>query len=380
MKRFLAILAAMTLLFAAIPALAFTGYTEDPGDPSMTMLEEPPFDIELRRVENDPETSENNWGETIYIWHYMEDDAPIAAGDTVTFSMEIEIPEEIDGVDEESANDIKVAFFFVGLDELEIVTATGADANYECDYDAGYCYPLPGYGNIEIEDGVVTVHPHLGSVMQIVVRGEATADSIDAVTVVAVGQTDLPAYFSVGKLVAIDGGYYVYYKDLFNVQIRGMKFFADENDNFDHYYVCLNDHDYVRSEDGSSFTMVEDPSVVYTEGDRFEALTLAYETYMNFFGFTDDGVHDLLTDNVFLADCHYDFCVLMNTFGGQGGQPPVDPTEPPVDPTEPPVDPTEPPVDPTPVTPPQTGAVSLAAVGVIAALAGAGIVVFRRKK
>ena len=102
--------------------------------------------------------------------------------------------------------------------------------------------------------------------------------------------------------------------------------------------------------------------MVYTEGERFEALTLAYETYMNFFGFTDDGVHDLLNDNVLLAGRHYEFSALTYSFGGE------------------PVDPTEPPVDPTPVNPPTTGAISVAAIGVLAVVSGAGVVLFRRKK
>ncbi|MBQ4429301.1 MAG: hypothetical protein II871_05960 [Clostridia bacterium] len=65
-------------------------------------------------------------------------------------------------------------------------------------------------------------------------------------------------------------------------------------------------------------------------------------------------------------------------------EPPVEPTEPPVEPTEPPVEPTEPPVEPTPepTTPPTppTGTIALVGVGIAALVAGAGIILFRRKE
>ncbi|MBR3297820.1 MAG: hypothetical protein IKI64_01310 [Clostridia bacterium] len=65
-------------------------------------------------------------------------------------------------------------------------------------------------------------------------------------------------------------------------------------------------------------------------------------------------------------------------------EPPVEPTEPPVEPTEPPVEPTEPPVEPTPepTTPPTppTGTIALVGVGIAALVAGAGLILFRRKE
>ena len=61
---------------------------------------------------------------------------------------------------------------------------------------------------------------------------------------------------------------------------------------------------------------------------------------------------------------------------------PVDPTSEPVEPTEAPADPTGAPADPTPapVPVPPTGTISLAVLGIAAAVAGAGAVSFRRKK
>lgn len=376
MKKLIAILAAAALMFTAVGALAFTGFNSDPGTPVVYDVEDSLFDVSVRRVANDPEVDETPWGEQIYTWIYMEDDAPIDAGDDVTFACEYSIPEAIDGISAEDMASIEIVFHFYGPDGIEIIDATGLEANYECDYDAGYCYPLPGYGNASVSANTLTVDAVAGTNVQVVVRGMALEGNVSCECEVVVGQYRIPTHFSVGKVVRVDGGYYAFVKDLFNVQIRGMKFFA-ENGVFTGYYVCLNDHDYIRSADGSSFTSVEDPTVVYTEGVRFEALTLAYNTFMGFFGFTDDGVNDVLTDGVMLAGSepvrfrtHYEF----------GGEAPVEPTDPPAEPTEPPVQPTEPPTDPTPVNPPTTGAVSLAFAGVAAVLAGAGIVLFRKKK
>lgn len=58
---------------------------------------------------------------------------------------------------------------------------------------------------------------------------------------------------------------------------------------------------------------------------------------------------------------------------------PVDPTEAPVDPSEAPVDPTEAPVDPNPGVP-ATGAITLVGAGVAAILAGAGVVLAKKKE
>ena len=68
-------------------------------------------------------------------------------------------------------------------------------------------------------------------------------------------------------------------------------------------------------------------------------------------------------------------------------EPVVEPTEPVVEPTEPVVEPTEPVVEPTVAPtnaptpkPPVTGAISLAGLGIAAIVAGAGIVIFRKKE
>ena len=398
MKKIIAFLTALVLAAACVSALAFTGFESDPGMPAVEVSEAAFFEAALLRVENEPVEEENEWGETVYTWNYMDENASIAAGDAVTLSCELHIPSQIEGFSAEALNEIKVAFDFGGsLEDVEIVDAYGCDPNIECDYDAGYCYYLPGFGNVAVEDGAVVIDAHVNTNVQIIVRGTAAAEQVVCDYSSTVGQYQLPAHFSCGKLTKSDArgsaAYYVYDKDVMMVQIRGMKFIAVDGV-FDHYYVCLNDKDYVRAEDGSSYTQVIDPSVVYTEGERFEALELAYNTFMNFFGFTDDGIQDVMTDGVFLMDCGAERFEDVFTVGGSSS--PVEPTDEPVEPTEPaeptdePVEPTEPteptdepaeptdePAEPTeaPADPttgaPQTGGRSLSNLGVAAIVIGA---------
>ena len=302
MKKILAIVIAAALMLAAIPAFAFTGFDTDPEAPVLQHSDEQFFPVEINRVENEPEVSENEWGEQVNTWIPMDNGAAIAAGDTVTVCCEFTVPETIEGFEAEALSQIEVMFEFTGLDDADIIDAVGLDANYTCDYDAGYCYPLPGYGNAVMEEGVLVVLAHLGTTVKVIVQGVASDTEVECQNYEIIGQFAIPASFSVGKLVKEDGGWYVYYKDLFNAQIRGMKYFAEDGV-FDHYYVCLNEHDYIRSVElrGVVYTEVGNDENVITEGPKFDALELAYNTYMDFFGFTDDGVSDVLTDNVFLA-------------------------------------------------------------------------------
>ena len=391
MKKTLALITAALLLLAAVPAFAFTGFDAAPDMPAIGVLEENLMNGEVFRVDNEPEVETTPWGEPYYIWNGIPDNTPIAVGDKVTLWCAYEIPTPTNmedfyaayGIDMEALSSIELRYSFKGLEDIEIMDAEGLDPNYECDFDAGYCYPLPGYGNASIEGDELAVYGNYDSIysgdgVMVIVQGTATAETVECDYSFILGQYELPTHFSVGKLAECEGGYYIYEKDTFNVQIRGMKFLAQDGV-FNGYYVCLNDHDYVRSEDGSAFTSVEDPSVVITEGVKFDALTLAYNTFMGFFGFTDDGVADVLTEGVLLYGSEpVQYGVDTYVFGS--GEP-VDPTEPaPVDPTEPaPVDPTEPDVPPVPA-PPATGAVSIAVLGIVSVLAGAGFVASRRKE
>lgn len=393
MKKILAVTVAVLLIFSAVPALAFSGFDNAPDMPTIGELEENLMNGYVFRVDNEPEVETTPWGENYYNWNAIPDDTPIAVGDKVTLWCVYEIPtppgsaaEEFYasyGIDMEALSSIELKYTFRGMKDIEIVDAEGLDPNFECDYDAGFCYPLPGYGNASVKGNELTVFGNYGSNysgdgVMIIIQGTATAEIVECDYSFILGQYELPAHFSVGKLAECEGGYYIYEKDTMNVQIRGMKFLAEDG-HFSGYYVCLNDHDYIRNEDGSVFTSVEDPSVVITEGKAFDGLTLAYETFMGFFGFTDDGINDVLVDSVFLDGCEpVGYGVDTYVFGTESGEP--DPTEP-VEPTDPsePTDPTDP-SEPIAPAPPSTGTISLAVIGAIAIISGAGAVCFRRKE
>ena len=376
MKKLLALLTAAVLVMAAVPVLAFTGYDEAPDMPVLEEVDEMIFDFTLTRVENEPEIGETPWGETYNTWVPMGSDPKAEIGETVTYAVDYEIPASIEGFTEEELNQIVLTVFLYGVANLEIADATGLETNMTCDFEAGYCYPLPGYGNAEVLENSLFVYPKVNTTVQVIIRGVVAAENVRALVIECVGQTTIPTHYSIGKVEKIDGGYYVYNKDIYAVQIRGMKFFT-EDDVFDHYYVCLNDIDYIRSteEKGVSYTRVDDPSVVYTEGAKFDALERGYNDVMGFFGFTDDEVKDVMTDSVFLVGSEPKaYTAAVDIMTDEPTEP--EPTEP--EPTEP--EPTEP-ADPEPtdpVNPPDTGAVSLAVIGVIAVAAGAGVVLFKK--
>lgn len=392
MKKTVSVIIAVLLMLAAVPAFAFTGYTEAPEGPEASFSDEPLYEVTLTRMNNEPEVSETPWGETYNTWIPMGSDPAAAVGETVTYSVEYQIGSTIEGFDSEALNQIVLVAGFNGLGDIEIVEATGLEPNQTCDYEAGYCYPLPGYGNAETDGNTLIVEPKLNSVVQIIVRGTVVNEESQFLYVESIGQSTLPTHYSVGKVEKIDGGYYVYDKDFTAVQIRGMKFFTN-GDLYDHYYVCLNDLDYIRSvgTKGVSYTRVDDPSVVYTEGVKFEALERGYNDVMSFFGFTDDDVKDYMTDEVFLDGSEPVVFIDSIDMFSDGGDPvepteepaPVEPTDEPA-PAEPtdepaPVDPTEPDVPPVPA-PPATGAVSIAVLGLVSVLAGFGVVAARRKE
>lgn len=306
MKKFIAILTAALMLAAAVPAFAFTGFDEEPEMPVVSSASEEFFPVTVTRMENEPVViePEHPWEEPVNEWVPMEEETPFAAGDTVTFACEIAVPETIEGFDEEALSSIEAKFDFSGVDEMEIVDAINAERNVVCDFEIGICYPMPGYGNVSIEEGCVVIDALLNKTVTVIVQGTASSESVSCGSTVTIGQYELPAHFSVGKLAYEEDCYFIYYKDTVNVQMRGMKFFAEDGV-FDHYLVYFNNHDYVREEDDGTVVYFEEghEDDFIFEGEVFDALELAYDTYMGFFGFTDDDIGDVMTDSVFLYGC-----------------------------------------------------------------------------
>ncbi|MBR3460760.1 MAG: dockerin type I repeat-containing protein [Clostridia bacterium] len=300
MKKTFAFITAVMLLFATIPVLAFTGHTTAPEMPSVSTTNNQFFPIEVNRKDSYYDAVEE-FGQTTYTFYPEDNNAPIAVGDTVVFECSFEVPAAISGFTAEELESIEVSFDFVDLSNLTLITASGLVGNSYCDYDNGYCYQTPGYANGHVEGTKLSIDAQLNTTVSVYVEGVATSTNVNCANSVIIGQYKLPTHFSVGKLVKEDDYYYAYYKDTVNVQIRGMKFF-ENNGKFDHYYVCLNEHDYVRSKVGSSYryTEVGNSSNVITSGTKFDALQNAYNTYMSFFGFTDNSVQDTLTDSVFI--------------------------------------------------------------------------------
>ncbi len=371
MKRYAALFIAALMLLMSIPALAVTGFVSDPGLPEIKDSSAPIFTAEIRRVEDEPEVSEDEWGDEVFTWVYMDNAEPIAAGDTVTVACEVSVPAEYGNIyDAEPLEALEALFTFEGLDNIELVDATGCERNTECDFEHGYCQLMPGYADAFIEGDTLTVNAHVGKSMQVIISGTATAEQVNCGIVTTMGQYRLPAHFTCGKLVKEGNTYYAYYKDIHAVQIRGMKFVA-ENGHIADMLVCFNGHDYHRvlnTRGEYKYVEVvdgEETDNVVTEGVKYDALELAYATYMDFFGFTADNESDVLTDGVFL----YGSEVVRYSDTAQlgGGEP--EPSEEPA-PTD----------EPSPVAPPKTGAVSLTALGIVAVVSGAATVMGKRRK
>ena len=375
MKKLIAVLLAALMISAALPAFAFTGFDSDPGLPEIGTLDEAPFPVEVIRVENEPTVEQTPWGESYNVWVPV-DDEPFNAGDTVTFAVQVEIPYDFSGFDAEALNAIEVRVDFSGLEGAELIEGVGLTGNSYCDYDLGMCLPLPGYENAAMEDGALVLDLVVGDVVEVIVSGAAKDTAVTMPYSVTIGQYRVPARFSVGKLTREDGCYCVTYKDIMAVQIRGMKFLEEEGV-FAGYLVSLNDKDYIRSEEkrGVTYTSVDDPADVIASGARFEALERAYNDFMTFFDFEDDGEADVLTDGVFLFGSEpVRFSGEFSIESPEAGEPtePAEPTEP----TEPGEEPTEP-IAPQP---PVTGAASLAFLGALAVCAGAAVAVIAKKK
>ncbi len=376
MKRtVIAIVAALCLVLAVCPVFAFTGVTEDPGLPAINTIEEAPFTVNVTRVENEPEITENEYGEEVYTWIPMDAEAEIAAGDTISFMCELVVPTELGGYTEEQLEAIEVMFGSDEVEGLTLVHATGCDANYECDFEAGYCYPLPGYGNADIEGNALVIDAHLATNPRVVISGTATGANPVIDVQCTIGQYCVPTIFSVGDFEKVETGntvvYDVHFKDTFNVQMIGMKFTAVDG-MMDTFTVCHNNHEYARGLNADNvaayFEVIDGElsSTPITEGELYDRLEATYALYMDFFGFVDDGVQDVMTDGVFLRNCGE--AGRYTTEFGFGTQTPEPTAEPIPEPTP----------EPTP-QPPETGAISLAVIGAAAVIGSIGVIVLRKK-
>ena len=317
MKKLIAILTAALMLLAAVPTLAFTGFDEAPAMPEIAYASEEFFPASVTRMENEPEETQNQFGETVRTWvPYTGDANYVPVGEVVTYACEIEVPETLEGFSEEALESIEALFDFEGFESLELVEAMGADPNYECDYELGFCYPLPGYGNVSLVGSCLEIDARLSSHVTAIVQGIAASERIACTHTVTVGQYKLPAHFSIGKLSYEDGCYFIYYKDTDSVQMRGMKFYEVDGV-FDHYTVYYNNHDYERDLDGGDavYNEVGNDEEFIFDGELYDTLEFAYNTVMRFFGFADDGMKDALTDSVFLYgsspvrfEKHFELC------------------------------------------------------------------------
>lgn len=387
MKKFFAMLIALAMIAAlGVPALA---------------SEQPVFSTDFMRVENDPTVEYDEWEIPYNVWTPVTSDTPVTVGETVTMQLTYFVPDEVEGYDERLLGSIEYLTEINGIDEIELVEAYGCDPLLNCDYEIGICIPVPGeYANIEHEGTTLRVMAELGSVVSVIVRGTATADHITGIMQVTIGQHDFPAYFY-EKVVDKkgEGIYNVHWSDFMLVQKRSVECRPGS------IFVGLNNHYYrmVAERGASAFIPVDENfedcgEAIDAGSELFATLSDIFETVHQEFGIGYDQVS--FTDADFIGDGeHYSFEYPYD-FGANGeAEPteepapadpteepaPADPTEAPAEPTEEPApaDPTEAPApaDPTPAPAPvpATGTVSIAVLGIAAAVSGAAAILSRKK-
>ncbi len=400
MKKFLSLLIA----FAMIAAL---------GIPAFASEQAPIFETAFVRVENDPTVEYDEWEVPYNVWTPMAANAPIAVGDTVTMVLSYAVPASVEGYSEQLLGSIEYITEINGIDEIQLVEATGCDPLLNCDYEIGICVPVPGeYANITHEGTTLRVMAQLGRTVSVVVRGTATADHVTGSMSVTIGQHEFPATFY-EKIVERtgEGCYNVHWSDFMLVQKRAVELRPGS------IFVALNNHYFRMELEGgapSSFIPVDnnfeewggDP-IIDPESTTFQSLSDIFSVVHETFGIEYD--QQSFTDEDFIGSGeHYTFEYPYN-FGANGEpeptqapaeptdapveptQAPAEPTDAPAEPTEAPAEPTDAPVEPTqapaeptaaptPVPVPATGTISLAFAGIAAAVSGAAVLFSRRKK
>ena len=76
----------------------------------------------------------------------------------MTFAVRADIPWDYAEYDEEALHQIELLVDLACLENAELVEGTGLVGNSYCDYDNGFCMPLPGYENADIRDGALVVY------------------------------------------------------------------------------------------------------------------------------------------------------------------------------------------------------------------------------
>lgn len=365
MKKVFSVLLAVLMISAlCVPALAAK---EEPA---------PIFNTSFTRVNNEPTVEYDEWDIPYNVWTPAT--TPFAVGDTATVVLSYTVPATVEGFDAMALSSIEYMVNIAGLTNIELVEAIGCPGKMECDYEAGYCMPVPGeYSNLTLTDTGCVVMAQLGSSVQIVLRGTVAEETINCTADITIGQYRFPAQYMIGtsvvELTKLDEGCYNAHRSDFNlVQKRDLAFRNNES-GLCELYPALNGHYYlavIGDQTIESFIPVDDAWQVAGEpveagSEMFGTLASIMEEYKELFGFEYNNA--AINDEFFFdATAAQKFNVATTI---QNGDAPVDPTDAPVDPTDAPADPSV----------PGTGAFSFVFLG-IAAIAGAGIVVSRRKE
>ncbi len=370
MKRFLSMLIAGLMLFAlCIPALAD---------------EAPIFDTSFTRVNNEPTVEYDSWGVPYNVW--VPATTPYAVGDTATIVLSYTIPESIDGFEGQTLSSIEFISAFEGFEGIELVEAIGCPGKMNCDYEAGFCMPVPGeYSNVTITNNGCIVMAELGSDVQIVLRGTVSAETINCTADITIGQYRFPAQYLIGSSVVTvekyaEGFYNAHRSDFMLVQKRDIAYRNNANGLCD-LYPALNGHYYhaiAGDQTIEAFIPVDEnweecDNPVDKNSSLFATLTSIMEEYRELFDicYSSASIGDSVFFDASLAQSYNVAVTIQN-----GGEAPVDPTNAPAEPTSIPVAPTAAPGE---GGVPNTGAISFAIIG-IAAIAGAGVMISGRKK
>lgn len=354
MKKIFSIILAAMLLFTISASASVLAETPE---------KQNIFDLSLELLNNEPTVAEDEYGDEYNVWEAIDSNTALKVGDTVTFRLSYVIPEAIDGFTAEELECIEFLITANGVDELEVVEASGCDPKFECNYEAGFCMPLEGYGNVSVDGNVCTVYDTADANVSIIFTGSVSAVAASLDVKVTIGQYRFPAIFSVGTVTKeeVDGAptYNVHRSSTSPVQKRAMEFRNGMG------YVGLNNHYYIleMEDDLHMFTEVDadfnpTDNIICAELDETigAALLDIYTEYTTFFNITSFAE---VNDETFLSGYNHSVSDVSFTLGGSADVTPDNPDNP---------------------NPPATGAVSLAAIGVAAILGGAALTVTRKNK